>query len=131
MYGEDHIGQVLDKIAQSKTIQGRRIVIQRMTTIEEFQPCNILFVVRSVPVEQQHKIIKKFRDKATLIVGETPGFAEHGGGINFFVEGGTVRFEINVEAVRQGKLMLDAKLLNLGKKVPETLNQQVKDPIGK
>jgi len=30
-----------------------------------------------------------------------------------------VRFEINVEAVRQEKLLLDAKLLNLGKKVAE------------
>jgi hypothetical protein len=60
------------------------------------------------------------RDKATLLVGEVPGFAERGGGINFFVEGGTVRFEINVEAVRQEKLMLDAKLLNLGKKVSDT-----------
>lgn len=80
LYGEDHIGQVLDKIAQSKTIQGRCIVIQRMTTIEEFQPCNILFVVRSVPVEQQHKIIKKFRDKATLIVGETRDSPSTGAG---------------------------------------------------
>jgi hypothetical protein len=117
--GEDPFGQVMDRIAQSKTIQGHRIIIQRMATIEELQPCNILFVSRSIPLAHQIAIINKMRDNGTLLVGELPGFAEHGGGINFFLEGGTVRFEINVEAIRREKLLLDAKLLNLGKKVSE------------
>jgi hypothetical protein len=123
--GEDPFGQVLDRIAQAKTIQGRRIIIQKMATIEELQPCHILFVSHSIPPQQQSMIINKMRtdDKSTLLIGETPGFAERGGGINFFVEGGTVRFEINVDAIRQEKLMLDAKLLNLGKKVSETATQ--------
>jgi hypothetical protein len=118
--GEDSFGQILDRIAQAKTIQGHKIIIQKMTTIEELQPCHILFISRSIPPEQQSSIIKKTQDKPTLLVGEVPGFAERGGGINFFLEGGTVRFEINVEAIKQEKLMLDAKLLNLGKKVSET-----------
>ncbi len=122
IYGEDPFGQVLDRIAQSKTIQGHRIIIQRMATIEELQPCHILFVSHSVPLEQQNMIIHKIRndDKTTLLVGEVPGFAERGGMINFYLEGGTVRFEINVDAMRQEKFLTDAKLLNLGKKVSET-----------
>jgi hypothetical protein len=98
-----------------------------MATFEELQPCHILFVSRSIPPAQQIAIINKTRDKWTLLVGEVPGFAERGGGINFFLEGGTVRFEINVEAVRREKLLLDAKLLNLGKKVSETGVQQGKN----
>ncbi len=128
--GEDLFGQILDRIAQTKTIQGRRIIIQRMATIEELQPCHILFVSRSIPPAQQIAIIDKMRGKPTLVVGEAPGFAEHGGGINFFLEGGTVRFEINVEAIRQKKLLLDAKLLNLGKKVSETGSGQGKNSNG-
>ena len=118
IYGEDPFGQVLDRIAQSKTIQGHRIIIQRMATIEELQPCHILFVSHSVPLEQQNMIIHKIRndDKSTLLVGEVPGFAERGGMINFYLEGGTVRFEINVDAMRQEKFLIDAKLLNLGEK---------------
>lgn len=117
--GENPIGQVLDRIAQAKTIQGRHIIIQKMATVEELQPCHILFVSHSIPPDQQSAIINKIGDKSILLVGETRGFAERGGGINFFVEGGTVRFEINVDAIRQEKLMLDAKLLNLGKKFSE------------
>jgi hypothetical protein len=118
--GEDPFGQVLDRIAQSKTIQGRHIIIQKMATTEELQPCHILFISRSISIPEQITIINKTRDKATLLVGEVPKFAERGGGINFFLEGGTVRFEINVEAIRQEKLLLDAKLLNLGRKVSDT-----------
>jgi YfiR/HmsC-like len=128
--GEDPFGQALDRIAQAKTIQGRRIIIQRMATIEELQPCHILFVSRLITPEQQTAIYNKLRDKWTLLVGESPGFAVRGGGINFFLEGGTVRFEINVEAIRQEKLLLDAKLLNLGKKVSESTSGQGKNSDG-
>jgi hypothetical protein len=117
--GEDPIGQILDRIAQTKTIQGHRIIIVRMATIKDVKFCHILFVSNSVPSEQQTAIINKMRGKSSLLVGETPGFVNQGGGINFFVEGGTVRFEINVNAIRQEKLMLDAKLLNLGKKMTD------------
>ncbi|MGA2799357.1 MAG: YfiR family protein [Thermoguttaceae bacterium] len=128
--GEDPFEQILDRIAQSKTIQGRRIIIQRMATIEELRPCHILFVSHSIPPAQQITIINKMRDKPTLLVGESPGFAERGGGLKFFLEGGTVRFEINVEAIRQQKLLIDAKLLNLGKKVPEAESGQDKKSTG-
>ncbi len=128
--GEDSIEPILEKIAQTKKIQERRIIIQRMATVDELQPCHILFVSDSISKEKQIEIINKMRDKSTLLVGESPGFAERGGGINFFLEGGTVRFEINVAAIRQEKLILDAKLLNLGKKVPEPGSGQGKNPNG-
>ncbi len=125
--GEDPFGEILDRIVQSKTIQERRIVILRMATIEELQPCHILFVSRTIPRAQQIAIFNKMRNKPTLLVGETPGSAERGCGINFFLEGNTVRFEINVEAIRQKMLILDAKLLSLGKKVPEIGAEQGKN----
>jgi hypothetical protein len=118
--GDDPIGPVLDLIAKTKMVQGRRITVLKMPTIEKLQPCQILFISNVIPLEQQFTVIDKMKDKATLLVGETPGFCERGGCINFYVEGGTVRFEINVEAIRREKLMLDAKLLNLGKKISET-----------
>jgi len=125
--GEDPFGQAMDRIAQAKTIQGRKITIQRMVAIEDLQNSHILFISHTLPLTEQIAIIDRMRGKPTLLVGETPGFAEHGGGVNFFLEGGTVRFEINVDAIRQKKLVLDAKLLNLGKRIPETAAGQAKN----
>ena len=121
--GEDPFGQVLDRIAEVKMIQGRRIVIQKMASVEVLKPCHILFVSRSIPPEQQVKIIQQLNSKPILLVGEVPGFTEQGGGINFFLQGGTVQFEINVDAIRQEGLMLDAKLMSLGKKASDMITK--------
>jgi hypothetical protein len=116
--GEDPFGGALDEVAAKKTIQDRRIVVQRFATPDQYkQPCHILFVSRSLPQDQQTALIRNTQGTAMLVVGETPGFAENGGGANFVIEGDRVRFEINVHTARQARLRMDAKLLNLGKPV--------------
>ena len=48
-----------------------------------------------------------------LTVGETEGFATQGGIVNFKVEGGRVRLEINIEAAERAKLRISSKVLSL------------------
>jgi hypothetical protein len=48
-----------------------------------------------------------------LTVGETEGFASQGGIVNFKLEGGRVRLEINIDAAAQAKLRISSKVLNL------------------
>ena len=116
--GKDSFGGALDDIAAKKTIQERQIVVRRFASPDQYkQPCHILFVSRSLPQDQQAALIRNTQGAAMLVVGETPGFAESGGGANFVVEEGQVRFEINVATARQSRLRMDAKLLNLGKPV--------------
>jgi hypothetical protein len=117
--GDDSIRAVIDRIAQSKTIQGHRIVVHRIASLEDIPRCHILFISNELQQEQQSAIINKVRNSSTLLVGETPKFAEHGGGINFYIEKGAIKFEINIDAIRREKLVLDAKLLNLGRKISE------------
>jgi hypothetical protein len=116
--GEDSFGGVLGAIAKKKTIQDRRIVIRRFDSPETYsQPCQILFVSKSLTAEQQAAIIARTEGQPVLVVGETPGFAERGAIANFYTEGDRVLFEINVEAARKSHLRMDAKLLSLGKTV--------------
>jgi len=49
------------------------------------------------------------------VVGEGAGFAEHGGGIQFFLEDNKLRFAINVDAVHRAHLTVSSKLLALAK----------------
>ncbi len=116
--GEDSFGDVLKKIAAKKTLQDRRIVVRRFAAPDDYRAtCQILFVSRSLTGEQQAAILKKTEGSPVLVVGETPGFAEKGGIINFYAEEDRIRFEINAEAARRAQLHLDAQLLNLGKTV--------------
>jgi hypothetical protein len=48
-----------------------------------------------------------------LTVGEAPGFIADGGIVNFKLEGGRVRFEINVVAAEQEQIRISSKLLSL------------------
>ncbi len=116
--GTDSFGGALNEIAAKKTIDGRRIVIRRFATPDDYRPaCQILFVSRSLTNEQQAAFLKKTERKPVFVIGETPGFAEKGGTANFFVDGDRIRFEINAETARQSHLRMDAKLLSLGKPV--------------
>jgi len=52
-----------------------------------------------------------------LTVGDTTGFTDDGGMINFVWEGDRVRFEANVDAAEHAHLRLSARLLTVAKLV--------------
>jgi len=116
--GADPFAGALDEIAKKKTLQDRRIVVVRFASPEQCkQPCHILFVSQSLPPDQQAALAKSLAGTAVLVVGETAGFVQNGGGVNFVIEEGRVRFEINLDKARQAGLRIDSRLLKLAKTV--------------
>jgi hypothetical protein len=124
--GEDWFGGALDEIAKKRTIQGRAIVVKRFATPGAYKStCHILFVSRSLTADQQTATIAKTSGKPVFVVGETPGFAEHGGTANFVTDADRVSIEINVDSAHRARLRVDARLLSLAKRVgapPTTAN---------
>lgn len=108
---EDHLAD----IAASKRIHGRQVVVRRFASIDQMEPCHILFVARDVPVPQQHQAVQRLRGSHTLLVGETQVFAQYGGSVNFFVDANKIRFEINLDAAKAHQLRISAKLLALAR----------------
>jgi hypothetical protein len=52
-----------------------------------------------------------------MLIGESDGFIEHGGHINFFIAGGKVRFEIDPIGLRKSNIEISSKVIRLGKVV--------------
>jgi hypothetical protein len=117
VFEENPFGDALDRIAQKKQIQGRPISIRLIDEIQKGKSCQILFVPKTVSSEEQAEIIEVFGKRPVLVVGEMQNFADRGGTVNFFMDDGTVRFEINVDVVREQGLSVDAKLLSLAKTI--------------
>ena len=117
--GTDPFGDNLKRIARVKKIEDRRLVIRHFDSLDEYSPCHILFVPRSVEPERQLKVIRRLRNSPVLLVGETPKFAERGGTVNFFIQQNKIRFEVNRQAVERTGLKISAKLLSLAKLVDD------------
>jgi hypothetical protein len=115
--GDNPFGDALDQIAAKKTLNGRPIVVRHFTSPDEYAPCHILFVTRSTQHELEAKLFQRVAGQPVLLVGESTGFAERGGIINFYQSGSNVRFELNADKAVEAQLSLSAKLLSLGTKV--------------
>ncbi len=115
--GTDPFGAIIDQIVQDKKIGGRGFVVKRLkwgTDLKDLKECKILFVGASerVHIDELVQIVKGL---PILTVGETPGFAEHGGVIRLVLEDNRVRFEVNVDAARQAGLTISSRLLTLAR----------------
>ncbi len=113
--GYSPVESTLQEIAATKTIGGRRIVIERMPSAAAIKPCQILFIPQDVGLQEQRLAVDRLGSAQVLIVGDSPGFAQRGAVVNFFVQANKIRFEINVDAARDRKLTISAKLLSLAK----------------
>jgi hypothetical protein len=73
--------------------------------------CHVLFVPAGVAAAPYLRAVGK---SPVLTVGESPGFLAQGGIINFVLDGGRVRFEINQAAAERAQLRISSRLLQLG-----------------
>jgi len=88
-------------------------------TIAALKTCDVLLLCKcnDAHIGDPTEIIKALGSSSVLTVGETPGFLESGGMINFLMEGNKVRFEINLVAAKQAKLRIRSQLLRLAQRV--------------
>ena len=112
--GDDPFGDSLMRIVAEQTVQGRWIVIRKERFGDDLRRCHVLFISTS---ERQHsaQILTSLRDASVLTVSDIDGFAEAGGAMQFVTEENRVRFVVNLDAARQSKLRVSAKLLALAR----------------
>ncbi len=112
--GEDPFGDLLEKAIVGKTVNGRRLIILRITQVHEARDCQILFISSSERQRLRH-LLDTLKGSSVLTVGDTEGFAQLGGMINFTLEENRVRFEINQDAAEKAGLKISSRLLSLAK----------------
>jgi hypothetical protein len=114
--GKDPFGSQIDRAVEGKTVNGRRLMIKRFSSLEAYEYCHILFVSSSEKNNLAH-IIAAVRNSSVLTVSETERFAHIGGIINFVTIENRIRFEINQAAAERAGLKISSKLLSLARVV--------------
>lgn len=97
-------------------MSGRAVIVKKLREGQDLRGCQILFVSFSQE-KRMTQILESTRGSSVLTVGETNGFANSGGVINFFVEGNKVRLEINLEAATRSRLKISAKVIAVARLV--------------
>ena len=108
--GDDPFGAALDEAVRGEKAGSRPLVVQRFRRAEEVTDCHILFVSRSEE-PRFADIFPRLARRSILTVGDSEGFATHGGMIRFVTERNKTRLRINVEAAKAAGLTLSSKLL--------------------
>ncbi len=114
VFGHDPFSGALDEIVQGKMINHRELLVRRTDKFPDLKACHLVFVSGSES-RGLSEILNSVRGSSALVVGESDGFAEHGGGIQFFFVENKLRFAVNVDAIQRARLTLSSKLLTLAR----------------
>ncbi len=116
--GQDPFGQELRDITSDKNINGRRLQVDQVADLGLARTCHILFVASSEKA-QLKRIFESLQGTDAVTVGDSKGFIDQGGMINFVLENNRVQFEVNHKAAERAGLKISSKLLNVAKHVIE------------
>jgi hypothetical protein len=106
----------LEQIVTGKNIAGHPVMAVSVQTGEESRDCQILYINSS---QQSRHIFDQLQGTSVLTVGETKGFLEEGGIIDFVFQGDQVHFQVNHGAATRAGLHMSSRLLSVAKAVIE------------
>ena len=114
--GNSNLVPYLERIAEVKSIKGKKITIRRWQQANNIGVCHILFIARSQK-DQLNEIRKKTEGRPILTVGDTKGFAQKGVCINLINIRDRIGFEVNMTTIDDTTLKVSSQLLKLANSV--------------
>lgn len=114
--GQDPFGPVLDSTLAGEALDGKPVVLRRLSKPQDAGDCRILFISTT---EEKHlkEILAALDEGGVLTVSDMPSFTRRGGMIQFVLEGDRVRFEINLSSAESARLVLSSELLKVATNV--------------
>jgi hypothetical protein len=110
--GQSPILVTLNEAVNGEMIDERKLFVRQISEVQQASNCHILFIGSSDRKYLQ-TVLRELKTPGVLTLGESAGFADEGGVVNFRLEGNKVRIEINLNAAGQQKLRISPKLLSL------------------
>ena len=119
IYGRSDLAEALEETLRDKSVHGRSVTLRRFSRAEPVgQPLHLLVVAHGEPVDLR-TLASSTPGAPVLTVGDTAGFCQRGGAINFYLEDGKVRFEMNLDVIERLGLRVSSSLMRLARLVRE------------
>ncbi|HYW65905.1 MAG TPA: YfiR family protein [Candidatus Dormibacteraeota bacterium] len=114
--GDYPFGSRLAQEVGGVSFAGRDVALRWVHKEQELEGCEVIFFSRS-QAKHYGKILEGLKGKSVLTVGESEGFLEAGGMVEFSFESDRLQMKVNLVAARNANLKMDARLLALAKRV--------------
>ncbi len=111
--GDEDFLAVLKAVVAGKVIGTHPAEAKAVNSPEEMKSCHIIFF-RASEKKRAHAVLESV-PQGVLLVGEDESFLRQGGMINLVRDHGSVRFEVNADALDRSQIHLSAKILTLAK----------------
>ena len=110
--GQDPFGPALDSTLANESLNGKPVVLRRISKPQDATDCRILFI-SSKEANHLREILATLDQQGVLTVSDMPDFSRRGGMIQFVLDGERVRFEINLASAENAKLVVSSELLKV------------------
>jgi hypothetical protein len=112
--GNEGIAAALVETVRGQNISGHPLEIRRAQESAAWRACHVLFIAEA-ETRRSAGELGEVKGLPVLTVSDGKGFSQASGIIELFVEGGRMRFAINVDAAEASGLRLSSRLLGLAK----------------
>jgi hypothetical protein len=114
--GRDPFGAVLDSTVAGESIDSKKIIVRRLSGVQDASTCSVLFVSSSED-NRLAPTLAAAQHLGLLTVSDMRNFAARGGAIGLVNDQGKIKFEVNREAAEQSHLELSSELLKVATKI--------------
>ena len=112
--GDEEFLKVLKATVAGKMAGTHMVVVKTVSSDAEMKSCHMVFF-RASDRKHTQAAIEGLARLGVLSVGEDESFLREGGMINLVREHGSVRFEVNADALDRSQIHFSAKILALAK----------------
>lgn len=102
------------KDIEGQNIKGKKIIVKQIASVREAKHCHIVFIGPSEK-DRLGYILSSLSSSPVLTVSDSEGWAKQGVMVNFYMDEGAVRVEVNVDTAKNAGLILSAHFLKLAR----------------
>jgi hypothetical protein len=117
--GDAALGDALEGYVKGHPVDGHTVVVSRIAGDGKAQSCNLLYL-SGVTAKQAATIVAGLNAAPVLTLSDVDLFARSGGMVELYVEGGKMRFRINLENTTRSGLEFSSRLLALATLVKDS-----------
>lgn len=107
------VAGALEQIAAGQIVDRHVVVVSRVTPAQSLRACHVLYA-GGLDANDTTAILDALGHAPVFSIGDDDAFTAAGGIARFFVDGGRLRFAINLASARRADLRINPQLLRLG-----------------